>query len=1078
MLATPAALSNEPGLDAIARRVGTHGRFLDSMLARLSSPAYPELVGLRARTADDLAIALLDCWAVIADILAFYTERIANEGYLRTATEPESIARLGRLVGFTPRPGLGASVFLTYTLLIDPARDTTVTIPAGSRAQSVPGPGELPQSFETSADLPSRASWNDLKVQQTAPALISADTTKSLTELHLAGTDTQVRAGDQVLLVFTGSTDAPQVLTVRAVTADAVAGRTTVQVQNDFLSGDYTEKTAALLSELRSVVASPPPGPAAQGFLDYLIALPVDVIGGSDGLKAQARFEVIPPEKLLQEIGLIQPAIDDELAFAGLHGQAAITAWLTPLLGPLDAARQAARQILLATQGPAGLPGPPVPQATGPGAAVKDLGAIVAALRRPASQPPATPFALARSPAERFAAGSDTAAQLLIAADPRLGGVLYDAWSHQQIGAPSPLHSLLHLRVTAAPFGATAPHQQPSQSGGLELANTTSDWPLNETDTQLCLDTVYDGIVAGSWVVIQRPASLGQPAQLITMVTQVDTIARDDYGITARVTRLTLKDAWLPAEQAGLTLTDIRPVVVHVQGVPLSLSPSPVTGDIAGDSIDLDHPYPGLQPGRWLVVSGERTDIPGTTGVDAAELVMLAGVNQVADPTLPGEMAHSQLLLAAPLGYRYRRDSVHVAGNVAAATQGETKTETLGSGDAGQPGQVFALKQSPLTWLPAATPTGAADTLEVRVDGVRWHQVDTLADSGPADHDYVLRTGADGRYSVAFGDGQQGSRLTTGVGNVTATYRIGLGRAGDVTAGQVSQLATRPQGVGGVTNPVRASGGVDPDDTELARRATPLRMLALDRLVSVRDYEDFARARAGIGTASATKLTDGHRQVVHVTVAGTDDAPLDDTSALVTALQAAYAENGDPHQPVQVAVRALVLLILGAGIHIGPDYEWPLVAAAVRAALLSRFGARRQELGQPVYLSQVVATMQAVPGVDYLEVDTFAGVPGDSTPEQLADFGSTLGQPGQVVLARLATYQPRSYSVQDGDTLSSVAAANGLTVTELVGLNPGLTGTDLTQVPTLVVWNDILPAQLARFDPDLPDTIALHEVRP
>jgi LysM repeat protein len=246
----------------------------------------------------------------------------------------------------------------------------------------------------------------------------------------------------------------------------------------------------------------------------------------------------------------------------------------------------------------------------------------------------------------------------------------------------------------------------------------------------------------------------------------------------------------------------------------------------------------------------------------------------------------------------------------------------------------------------------------------------------------------------------------------------------------------------------------------------------------VRDYEDFARARAGIGTASATKLTDGHRQVVHVTVAGTDDAPLDDTSALVTALRAAYAENGDPHQPVQVAVRALVLLVLGAGIHVGPDYEWPLVAAAVREALLDRFGARRQELGQPVYLSQVVATMQAVPGVDYLEVDSFAGIPGDSTPEQLADLGSTLGPPVQVVLARLATYQPRRYSVQAGDTLSSVAAANGLTVTELLALNPGLTSTDLTQVPALVVWNGILPAQLARFDPDLPDAIALHEVRP
>ena len=316
------------------------------------------------------------------------------------------------------------------------------------------------------------------------------------------------------------------------------------------------------------------------------------------------------------------------------------------------------------------------------------------------------------------------------------------------------------------------------------------------------------------------------------------------------------------------------------------------------------------------------------------------------------------------------------------------------------------------------------------------------------------------------------------MGNVTATYRIGLGRAGDVNAGQVSQLATRPQGVTGVTNPLRASGGVDPDDTELARRATPLRMLALDRLLSVRDYEDFARARDGIGTASASKLSDGRRQVVHVTVAGTDDVPLDDTSAVVTALRAAYAVNGDPHQPVQVAVRALVLLILGAGIHVAPDYQWSLVAPAVRAALLDRFGARRQQLGQPVYLSEVIATMQAVPGVDYLEVYTFTGVPGEDTPEQLADLGATLSQADQVVLARLATYPGPPYYVRAGDTLTSVAKANDLTVTELLSLNPGLTGTDLTAVHSLVVRRDILPAQLVRFDPAVPDTIALHEVLP
>ena len=591
MLATPAPLSNQPGLEAIARRVGTHGRFLDSMLARLSSPAYPELADLQARTPDDPAIALLDSWAAIADILTFYTERIANEGYLRTATEPQSIARLGRLVGFTSRPGLGASVFLAYTLLADPARDTSVTIPAGSRAQSVPGPGELPQSYETGADLPSRASWNDLDVQQTTPVLISPDTAPSLAELSLAGTDTQVRPGDRLLLVFAAGADPPQrVLTVRAVTTDAIAGRTTVQLQNDFLVTDYEDKVSDLGQKLSELITNPPPGSAAQGLVAQVhnLSLPLR--------PARGLADLVPPDQVLPLLELLQSEVGDALVFAGRYGQAAVTAWLTPLRDPLDAARQAAEQLVLATEGPAGLPGPPRPGGTGPGAAVQDLRAIVGALRKPASQPPPTPSALDRSAADRFAAGSDAAAQLLIAADPRLAGSLYDAWSSLQVGAQSPLSSLLHLRVRAAPFGATAPLPPPSgqASGGAAAPSTSgpSDWPLREPNTkQLYLDTVYDGIVAGSWAVIDEPGR----SPLVTTVAQADTVARADYGITGRVTRLTLNDAWLHDDQTSLG--DIRPVTVHLHSVPLSLMPAPVTDDIAGDTICLDHPYPGLQAG-------------------------------------------------------------------------------------------------------------------------------------------------------------------------------------------------------------------------------------------------------------------------------------------------------------------------------------------------------------------------------------------------------------------------------------------------------------------------------------------------
>src|SRR6516165_12289164 len=101
-LQTPLPIANRPGLTSISYRIGTFASFFASMKARLSTPSGPDdpatyLKRLLTREMDDPAIALLDGWAIIAEILTFYQERIANEGYLRTATEQRSVFELGRL---------------------------------------------------------------------------------------------------------------------------------------------------------------------------------------------------------------------------------------------------------------------------------------------------------------------------------------------------------------------------------------------------------------------------------------------------------------------------------------------------------------------------------------------------------------------------------------------------------------------------------------------------------------------------------------------------------------------------------------------------------------------------------------------------------------------------------------------------------------------------------------------------------------------------------------------------------------------------------------------------------------------
>ncbi len=601
----------------------------------------------------------------------------------------------------------------------------------------------------------------------------------------------------------------------------------------------------------------------------------------------------------------------------------------------------------------------------------------------------------------------------------------------------------------------------------------------------LVLDAVYPGIGPESWVVVERPNAVPSLQRVVTRVENSRVISQADFGITGKVTELTLADPWLGLEDTQLS--QIRKTTVYAGGEPLTVATEPIPDQVEGSVIELAELYQDLEPGRWLIVAGERTDIPDTPGVHAAELAMVAGVSHAVDPAKPGEPVHTTITLAGPLAYTYRRTSVKVHGNVVRADAGATRDEPIGSGDAGRAGQSFTLFAAPLTWLPADNPRGARSTLEIRVDGVRWHEVESLAGQPPTAKVYVTTTGEGGRTTVSFGDGVHGARLPTGHENVRAKYRVGIGAPGNVSADTVTTPLTRPLGVTAVTNPLPAGGGADPDGLRQTRRQIPLAVAALDRLVGITDYEDFTRSRAGIGRAAARRIFGGGRELMQVTVAGAGDIPLDEDGEIVSTLRSALALYGDPQLPVRVDVRELVLLVMAAGLKIEPDYSFELVEPKVRRALLDKLGFDNRELGQPAYLSEAIAAAQAVAGVEYVDVDVFAGVPGSMTPAGLQGLASTLTVPNPVVPARQASYRVEYHDVTapDGtdpatytESLTLVAARNGISVAELLRLNPGLPPAEPLPAGTrVVVFDGVRPAQLVLLSPAVPATLILKEVR-
>ena len=1042
---TPAAIHNRPGLPALAWRVGTHAAFFETMKARLATTTVDGVAGdgqtpqtfrplqaLATRDRGDFSIALLDGWATVADLLSFYQERIANEGYLRTATERRSVLELARLVGYTLRPGVAASVYLAYTL--DDNQVEPTTIPAGSRAQSLPGPGETPQSFETSKDLEARREWNDLQVRLTRPQDITLATALLIDRVVVTDSVNGLRAGEPLMLLFAADGSLAALRNVRSTEGPDATGRSTigldpvpdelaltigllvslVRALEPFVEGAdfFTARAIAMASEvLRETLLDP----ASAGPRDWARRIEDAASDGDGGGGASA-----PVQALIEQM---RGAIDDLLEVPGS--------------------------------------GPPPPPPVTPDD-------FVGGLLKPRVLQAANSLRLKRDLGRAFAFGADTAPQMLLRFAPPLRESYYRAWAgaRENVAAAS-LVGVFVLRTNASLFGASVPRLVRVTGGNVPPQDEWTEWTLDrETTDGLFLDQPHGEIAAGSYALVRRMDGEA-PVSRVYTVRQATTAPRSAYGISGKTTQLRLSGDWWEARvpprgaDEPNDMAVLRATQVWAQSVPLTLAEETIEDDVGstpddgggGLRVELAALHQELSSGRWVVLQGERTDIEGVKGVQAAELMMVASLVHGYDAQLAGDRIHTTLQLATRSAYRYRRATLKVLGNVVHATHGETRQELLGSGDATQARQTFALKQPPLTFVSAPTAEGAASTLSVEVDGVKWREAPSLAWLGPKDRGFVTRTDDEGTTRVVFGDGEHGARLPTGVQNVKAVYRNGIGAPGNVKACQVSLLASRPLGVKEVINPLRASGGAGREDRDLARENAPLAVAALDRLVSVQDHADFARRFAGIAKASALRTSDGRRELMLLTIAGVDDAPIDPTGDLMRNLVTALRELGDPDLPVRVMPRELLALVLSAKVAILPDWAWEPVVSSIRAELLRRFGFGARALGQGVCTAEVIAAIQGVRGVSFVDVDAFGAVPEKAVQ---ADGTRTLVTQAQVSGAVRALLEGRAQA----------RSARGLT-------GPGLP-------PDVIAFSGgselgvLRPAELAVFTPAVPDTLILN----
>jgi hypothetical protein len=377
-----------------------------------------------------------------------------------------------------------------------------------------------------------------------------------------------------------------------------------------------------------------------------------------------------------------------------------------------------------------------------------------------------------------------------------------------------------------------------------------------------------------------------------------------------------------------------------------------------GESLDLPGLLPALAPGRPLVFSNLAGTHAQIVTISRAALDEAEGVTTIWWDPVTSEPEDGWLL-----------DDLKIFGNVARVAHGRTVEETLGGSDGVSPFQRFELGESPVTVLPGVA--GGEPVLEARVDDVLWQRVVDFADSLPDDRHYRIATDEELVTSVVFGDGLNGAVPPSGRKNITAVYRVGLGRAGNVEARRLTRLKRAHPLLDHAVNVTIVSGGAEPADARSIRAQSTRWIRTFDRAVSVSDVADLALTMPGIARAAAR--WDQVRGIVLV-VATADGLPPPAREAIRAFLDArrditVSLALDDP------APRAVHIKV---NVEPDPAYHVEVVKDSLRAALhgvaedapgMFTFPAR--DLGQPAFLSEVYARLEAVPGVIGVRIDQF-----------------------------------------------------------------------------------------------------------
>lgn len=273
--------------------------------------------------------------------------------------------------------------------------------------------------------------------------------------------------------------------------------------------------------------------------------------------------------------------------------------------------------------------------------------------------------------------------------------------------------------------------------------------------------------------------------------------------------------------------------------------------------------------------------------------------------------------------------------------------------------------QNPRQALPSVTLTG---------DGENWMPQRDLLNSDRFATEFVVEMESDGHAYLRFGDGRFG-REPAANGTRHATYRIGNGTGGNIGPEALAHIVANVSDIDGVRNPLPAQGGAAVESLTEVRLYAPQAFRIQERAVTEADYAAVAERHPEVQKVMATRRWTGSWYTMFVTIDRKGGRTVD--ARFETELRAFIERFRLAGHDLEIDGPRFVPLEIVLTVCVAPNY----FRSNVKRAMLDVFSNRdlpdgrrgffhpdNFTFGEPVYLSEVIATAMDVPGVQWVDV--------------------------------------------------------------------------------------------------------------